>query len=57
MPGDKGYDSDAIRSDLDRHGNDPVIPAKPNRKVQRAIDKTAYATRKRTECFFSKVKH
>ena len=57
MPGVNGYDSDAIRSDLYRQGNDPVIPAKPNRKVQRAIDKTAYAMRNRIECFFSKVKH
>ena len=53
--GDKGYDSDAIRSDLERRGIDPVIPTKPNRKVQRAIDKTIDAMRNRIERFFNRA--
>lgn len=48
MLGDKGYDSDAIRSDLEWRGIDPVIPTKSNRKVQRIIDKAAYAMRNGT---------
>jgi hypothetical protein len=35
----------------------PVIPTKSNRKVQRTIDKTAYAMRNRIERFFNKIKH
>jgi transposase len=42
MLGDKGYNSDAIRSDLERRGIDPVIPNKSNRKMQRTIDKASY---------------
>lgn len=54
MLGDKGYDSDAIRSDLERRGIDPVIPTKSNRRVQRTIDKAAYAMRNRIKRFFNK---
>ena len=57
MLGDKGYDSDAIRSDLERRGIDPVIPTRSNRRVQRTIDKAAYAMRNRIERFFNKIKH
>lgn len=55
MLGDKGYDSDAIRSNLERRGIDPVIPTKSNRKVQRIIDKAANAMRNRIERFFNKL--
>lgn len=57
MLGDKGYDSDAIRSDLERRGIDPVIPTRSNRRAQRTIDKAAYAMRNRIERFFKKIKH
>ena len=57
MLGDKGYDSDTIRSDLERRGIDPVIPTKSNRKVQRTIDKATYAMRNRIERFFNKIKY
>jgi transposase len=57
MLGDKGYDSDAIREDLEGRSIEPVIPTKSNRKVQREIDKTAYAMRNRIERFFNKIKH
>ncbi|KAF0124114.1 MAG: hypothetical protein FD152_3124 [Xanthobacteraceae bacterium] len=49
MLGDKGYDSDAIRIDLEQRGIDPVIPTKANRKVQRTIHKDTYAMRNRIE--------
>ena len=54
---DKGYDSDAIRDDLERRGADPVIPTKSNRRVQRPVDKTKYALRNRIERFFNRLKH
>ncbi len=54
---DKGYDSDAIRADLEGRGVDRVIPTKSNRKVQRSISKAAYAMRNRIERFFNKLKH
>lgn len=57
MLGDKGYDSDAIKSDLEPRGIDPVIPTKSNRKVQRTIEGTAYAMRNGIERFFNKIKH
>lgn len=57
MLADKGYDSDAIRSDLERRGADPVIPTKSNRKVQRPVCPETYALRNRIERFFSKIKH
>ena len=57
MLADKGYDSDAIRSDLDSRGTDPVIPTKSNRKIQRPICRTIYAMRNRIERFFCKIKH
>jgi hypothetical protein len=55
MLGDKGHENDAIRSDLERRGIDPVIPTKSNRRVQRPIDKAAYAMRNRIERFFNKA--
>ena len=53
----KGYDSDAIRANLEGRGVDPVIPTKSNRKVQRSTSKAAYAMRNRIERFFNKIKH
>lgn len=57
MLADKGYDSDAIRDDLERRGADPVIPTKSNRRIQRPIDKAKYALRNRIERFFNRLKH
>lgn len=57
MLADKGYDSDAIRADLDARGVEPVIPIKSNRKVQRAISRAAFSMRNRIERFFNKIKH
>jgi len=47
MLADKGYDSDAIRSDLEDRGIEPVIPTKSNRKVQRPVCRQTYAHRNR----------
>ncbi len=57
MIGDKGYDSDAIRDDLEERGADPVIPTKANRKVQRPVDRKTYRLRNRIERFFNKLKN
>ncbi len=57
MLADKGYDSDAIRNDLERRGADPVIPTKSNRKLQKPVDKAKYALRNRIERFFNRLKH
>lgn len=57
MLADKGYDSDAIRADLERRGADPVIPTKSNRKIQIPVEKVTYALRNRIERFFNKLKH
>ena len=53
---DKGYDSDAVRDDIEARGGKPVIPTKSNRKVQRPVDPAAYALRNRIERFFNKLK-
>ncbi len=57
MLGDKGFDSDAIRDDLQKRGAAPVIPTKSNRKVQRAIDRDLYKLRNRIERFFNRLKN
>ncbi len=54
---DKGYDSDAIRADLESRGTEPVIPTKSNRKVRRTVCRETYAPRSRIERFFNKLKH
>jgi hypothetical protein len=38
MLGDKGYDADAIRTDLEDRGIAAVIPPRRNRKVQPIIN-------------------
>jgi transposase len=57
MIGDKGYDANHIRDNLDRSGVTAVIPPKRNRKVQNPIDGYIYATRNLVERCFSKLKH
>jgi transposase len=53
---DKGYDSDAIRGDLEKRGVTPVIPHRRNRKIQTPVDGFIYALRNRIERCFSKLK-
>jgi transposase len=55
--GDKGYDADAILTDLKTRNIAAVIPAKRNRKVQPIIDGHIYALRNLVERCFSKLKH
>ena len=57
MLANKGYDSDAIRADLNKRGVDPVIPTRSNRKIQVTVDKNKYAMRNLIEQFFNKLKH
>ena len=56
MLADKGYDSDAIRHDLQDRGAAPEIPTKSNRKVQRSVSKRLYRLRSRIECFIGHLK-
>jgi transposase len=56
MLADKGYDSDAIRHDLQDSGVTPEIPTRSNRKVQYSISKPLHALRSRIECFIGHLK-
>jgi len=55
--GDKGYDSDRVRADIERRGGVPVIPMRKGRKVQVAIDDFIYALRNRIERCFNRLKN
>ncbi|HEV2601581.1 MAG TPA: IS5 family transposase [Candidatus Babeliales bacterium] len=55
--GDKGYDSDSFRSELQQKGCITVIPGKSNRKIVIEYDKHAYKERHLIECCFGKMKH
>ena len=54
--GDKGYDSDEVRTQIYAQNCIPVIPGKSNRKVAIEYDKHIYKERHVVECFFSKLK-
>ncbi len=53
---DKGYDSDAIRDNLTKHGIVSTIPYRKNRKDIKEIDKNSYKQRNIIERFFLKLK-
>ena len=53
--GDKGYDSDAVRQEIEDHGGEALIPTKANRKLQRPVDKAIYGLRNRIERFFNRL--
>ena len=57
MLGDKGYDSAAVRQEIEKRGGEAVIPTTASRKIQRAIDKAIYALRNRIERFFNRLKN
>jgi len=38
MLGDKGYDSEAVRQDIEQRGGQAMIPSIASRKIQRAVD-------------------
>lgn len=54
--GDKAYDSDALRDQLDASRITPVIPPKANRKHPRHCDFALYAERNLVERFINKIK-
>jgi transposase len=55
MLGDKGYDSKAVRQDVEQRGGAAVIPSLASRKIQHAVDKAVYALRNRIEGFVTLV--
>jgi transposase len=55
--GDRGYDADPIREDVEARGGTPVIPTKRNRKVQIATDGFIYALRNRIERGINRFKN
>jgi transposase len=57
MLADKGYDSDAVRKDIQDRGGEPVIPTKANRKQQIIVQKAIYGLRNRIERFFNRLKN
>ena len=57
MLADKGYDSNAVRDDIEKRGGAAMIPTRATRKVQRLVDKAIYALRNRIERFFNKIKN
>ena len=54
---DKGYDSGAKRSDVEKSGGAPVIPARACRKKDIPIDRLTYALRNQIERCFNKLKN
>jgi transposase len=57
MLGDKAYDSQAVRQDIERRGGAAVIPSLTSRKIQHAVNKAVYALRNRIERFFNRAKN
>ncbi len=53
---DKGYDSQAIVTQVEAMGAVAVIPSKSNRKVQRKYDTHIYKERHQIECLFNRLK-
>ena len=54
MLGDKGYDSEAVRREIEQRGGEAAIPSTATRKIQHAVDKALYALRNRIERFFNR---
>ena len=57
MLGDKGYDSEAVRQDIEQRGGQATIPSIASRKIQGAVDKPLYSLRNRIERFFNRAKN
>ena len=55
--GDKGYDSNAVRQEIEDRGGEALIPSTASRKIQRTVDKAIYALRNRIERFFNRLKN
>ena len=54
--GDKAYDSNELRADLDEQGTKPVIPNRSNRKQRFNFNKRLYKLRWRIEAAFNRLK-
>ena len=54
--GDKAFDADWLRADLDHRGAKAVIPPKANRKRSIDYDKDMYRWRHLIENYFAKIK-
>ena len=54
---DKGYDSDAIRTDIEAKGGISVIPGRVNRKEPVPVEPFVYALRNQIERCFNKLKN
>ena len=54
---DKGYDSDAIREDVEARGATPVIPQRKTRKRTQPIDGFIYALRNPIERCINKLRN
>ena len=57
MIADKGYDSDAIREDVENRGGTPVIPARRTRNAPEPVDGFIYALRNLVERCINKLKN
>lgn len=63
MPGsvillaDKGYDSDAIRRQVEANGTMPNIPPKVNRRWKNCFSPVLYRNRNAIERMFGRLKH
>ncbi len=55
--GDKGYDSDGVRADIEQRGGEALNPTKANRKVQKVVGKAFYGLRNSIERFFNRAKN
>lgn len=54
---DKGYDSDKIRTTIEKIGAKPVIPYRSSRKNPGVLDGVLYGARHAVENFFNKIKN
>lgn len=54
---DRGYDSDAIRQDVETRGGVAIIPARKSRRVRETVDGHVYALRNRIERCFNRLKN
>ena len=56
MLGDKAYDSNELREELEQRGTKPVIPNRSNRKQRFSFRKQLYKLRWRIESAFNRLK-
>jgi transposase len=56
MLGDKAYDSNELREELDQRGTKPVIPNRSKRKRRFSLSKRLYKLRWRIEAAFNRLK-